>query len=916
MSRRTTVSGTPGRLVAALSILAGFGPAAGTDGPVPPVPKLPSLQNAVKGYTQVTPSDGGSQSMYTLYVKPGTLDILALLPRDYEQQTLLFGNGVAGGLATAGIQGDTHLVRWKRCGDRLALIKPQLRIRTSGDPESVRSHEQLFTDFSILDVPVVAEGEGGAPVIALDDLLVDRSKLFYTWIPGDLEPLVATIKKIKVFKESLSIAFEMPWRINLDHPDHGQLVTISYSLSVLPDPSDYTPRKADPRVGYFVTAWHDLARIGDPSPRQRYIKRWKLEKADPKLAQSPPRQPIVFYIDHKTPIRYRRWVREGILEWNKAFAEVGIVNAIEVYQQDAFTGAHMDKDPESINFNFFVWNSNDITFAIGPCRVDPRTGRILDADVVMNDGWLRFAADSYRKYLAGSMIEGLDSETLDWLGAHPEWDPRVRWAGASLEAPEHAARRSAGGALARGALEGRGAACEQADCRVLDLALARSSLLDLEAMGEGDIIDGAPEPFVGALVKDVVMHEVGHVLGLRHNFKASTVYTLEQINSQEWRDGARPIGGSVMDYNPINLGGLDGLSQGPYFMTTLGPYDVWAIRYGYAADSDLEGILAESAAPEHAFATDEDLYGPDPAARARDLGDNTLDFVDAEMALVTQLRARILERSLKKGEGYDRAREAYFTLLGIQARDIATLARYVGGMWTYRDRVGDSERNPTEPVPAGEQRRALGQMARYVFSDDAFGLTPELLAKMSFDRWFDADSIPQHLPDPQLDVHDIVLGAQASALTLILNPTKLRRIYDNEMRIPADQDALTVAELLGYVQDVIWSELAAGPDAPPHPTARRPCISSLRRNLQHEHLERMIDLTLTANAPGAVSRSVGTLSAHLLRELEGRVDQVLAQRGDTLDPYSAAHLEDARSRIQRALEAVYVAWALDPRRDG
>ncbi len=498
MVRHANVAGRLGRLVAALAILAGVRAVPGTDGPDLAAPKLPSLQEAVKGFTQVTPSDGGTQSMYTLYVKPGTRDILALLPRAYEQQTLLFGNGVAGGLATAGIQGDTHLVRWKRVGDRLALIKPQLRIRTSGDAESVKSHEELFTDFSILDVPIVAEGEGGAPVIALDDLLVDRSKLFYTWIPGDLEPMVAVIKKIKVFGDNLSIAFEMPWRINLDHPDHGQLVTISYSLSVLPDPSGYTPRKADPRVGYFVTAWHDLARIGDPSPRQRYIKRWMLEKADPKLAHSPPRQPIVFYIDHTTPIRYRGWVREGILEWNKAFAEVGIDNAIEVYQQDAVTGAHMDKDPESINFNFLVWNSNDISFAIGPCRVDPKTGRILDADVVMNDGWLRVAADSYRKYLAGSMVEGLDSVTLDWLGAHPHWDPRVRWAEAGIGAAERPVQRMAGMQMARGWLEGRGAACGQADCRIMDLALARSSLLDRRRRGcrvqERRHAVGAPAP--------------------------------------------------------------------------------------------------------------------------------------------------------------------------------------------------------------------------------------------------------------------------------------------------------------------------------------------------------------------------------------------------------------------------------------
>ena len=75
------------------------------------------------------------------------------------------------------------------------------------------------------------------------------------------------------------------------------------------------------------------------------IHRWHLEKADPNLELSPPKQPIIFYLESKIPVRYRRWVREGVLEWNKAFEEIGIVNAIEVYQQDELTKAHMDKDP-------------------------------------------------------------------------------------------------------------------------------------------------------------------------------------------------------------------------------------------------------------------------------------------------------------------------------------------------------------------------------------------------------------------------------------------------------------------------------------------------------------------------------------------------------------------------------------------
>lgn len=886
----------------------------------PGAAKLPTLEEATKGFTKVMPSDGGTQSLYTLYVKPESRNILAALPRDYDKQTLLFGQCVSAGMPTSGIQGDTLIVRWKRQGDRLVMLKPQYRYRNTGGPESARAHAQLFSEQSILDVPIVAEGEGGAPVIALDNLMVDQSTLFFQWSPGGLESKLAIMAKAKAFADNLTVSFEMPWRMSMtEQPhNHGQLVTLAYSLSVLPDPADYTPRQADQRVGYFISSFYDLGKVGAAStPRTRYIKRWKLEKADPTLAISPPREPIVFYIDHKTPIRYRRWVREGVLEWNKAFEKVGIVNAIEVHQQDATTGAHMEKDPESIRYNFIIWNTNDISFAIGPCRIDPRTGRILDADVVMNDGWLRVAADGYRKHLAGVMMEGLDRETLDWLEERPEWDPRVRCADPRAREAAKMMANAPRSTVDPARLLEHGAACGHADCRAMDLNIARLSLVDLDLAalgsksGGSDTVADVPEEFIGQQIKDVVMHEVGHVLGLRHNFKASSVYTLEQINSKEWVEQGRPITGSVMDYSPINYAntantaGAGGGVQGPYFMTTLGAYDIWAIRYGYAPDSEIEAILKEAGKPEHIFGTDEDLYGPDPSVRMRDLGADVLNSVDSDMVLVQRLRSKILERALKNGESYERAREAYFTLMGIHARSVTTLARYVGGVTQHRDRVGESERNPTEPIPAAEQRRALDQLIRYAFKDDAFGLTPELLAKMSFDRWFDQDSIPQDLPDPQLDVHDVVLNFQAAALTLLLNPSKLRRIADTEFRIPADQDALTVVEMLGTVQNAIWSELDVQAESGSAYTARRPYVSSLRRNLQREHLERMITLSTSSSSPGAVSKSVAALSANLLRQLDARIEKSMTS-GAELDPYSVAHLEDARSRIRRALEGVYL----------
>ena len=269
---------------------------------------IPKLETQLEGYRKLESMDAGRKTMYTLYVRDDSHDVLAELPAGYEKQLFMLGCTLSGGLPTAGIQGHAEFLRWKRHGRKLLLIAPQLEVRTTGDLESERSLERLFTDKVRIDVPIVAETDDGRPVIDLDDLFVDRSKIFFGFYPGGLDLKLVTSHTVKAFAENISLSFQMPWRARGSMID-GQLVTIAYALSVLPEDPTYTPREADPRVGYFIAAFDDLGRVGDTEKRTRRIKRWKLEKADPSLALSPPREPIVFYIDHKTPIRYRRWVR-------------------------------------------------------------------------------------------------------------------------------------------------------------------------------------------------------------------------------------------------------------------------------------------------------------------------------------------------------------------------------------------------------------------------------------------------------------------------------------------------------------------------------------------------------------------------------------------------------------------------------
>ena len=145
----------------------------------------------------------------------------------------------------------------------------------------------------------------------------------------------------------------------------------SYSISEITSDPSYKPRAADQRIGYFTTGYTDLGKYKTDDKKIRYINRWHLEKADPSLKMSPPKTPIVFHIEHTTPKRYRYWVKQGILYWNKAFEKIGIRDAIEVLQQDATTSKYMDVSPEDVRYNFVRWLNNDIGTAIGPSRVNP-----------------------------------------------------------------------------------------------------------------------------------------------------------------------------------------------------------------------------------------------------------------------------------------------------------------------------------------------------------------------------------------------------------------------------------------------------------------------------------------------------------------------------------------------------------------
>ncbi len=340
-------------------------------------------------------------------------------------------------------------------------------------------------------------------------------------------------------------------------------------------------------------------------------------------------------------------VKKGVEFWNQAFEKIGISDAIVVEYQDRSTNEHMDKDPEDVRYNFVRWLNNNVGTAIGPSRVHPETGQILDADIVLTDGWIRHFDKQFGDFMPLLTMEGMSPETLAWLARHPSWDPRVRFADPSQREHVAASIRSRASQPYAGEMQERlktqmlgddpldglvgrtsqvNGNCMAADGLSLDMATMRlymsmseSAFADDEKKDEGkkeepkkdepkkeddkkpedkkdepkkdepkkdepkkdepkkeepkkedkeSLLDGMPESFVGPLLADLVAHEVGHTLGLRHNFKASSIYELKEINSAKVA-GKKSFAGSVMDYLPVNLRMKEGELQGDYGMLTL-----------------------------------------------------------------------------------------------------------------------------------------------------------------------------------------------------------------------------------------------------------------------------------------------------------------------------------------------------------
>ena len=268
------------------------------------------------------------------------------------------------------------------------------------------------------------------------------------------------------------------------------------------------------------------------------------------------------------------------------------------------------------------------------------------------------------------------------------------------------------------------------------------------------------------------------------------------------------------------------------------------------------------------------------------------------MRIVKKLRESLLTDFVKDGDSWSKARRGYDTTFRMQTSMASMLADWIGGAHINRNKkgdFGDEEQAPVTPVAVGQQRAALNFIIENIFNEDAYSLSPKLLTHFNVDKWADRGGDSGEATWP---IHDKILGAQASLLSAILSPSRLGMVYDNEFRVPANQDALTIAEIFNTLNTSIYEGID---DISGSYTNRQPMITSMRRNLQAELTDRLVDLS---TGKVNISRPVRTLALYHTQQLYDRIGKILSS-GATIDTYTQAYLQDMHERLGNALDIVY-----------
>ena len=819
-------------------------------------------EKAEKTIADLTKSSKKISGLFTIYQDTISGSIKMIVRENQLNKDFIYFSQIADGVTEAGswrgyYQGSS-IFNIKRYFNKIEIISPNTNFYFDPENPLSRSKNANTSNALIASNKILAhEKETGLYLIDANNLFLSEvlTRVKFPRGPGaspkafslgSFDKNKSKIEAIKNYPENTNIkteyVFKNPSVINSGSSaiQDGRNVSIKIFHSFLKMPEEgYEPRLDSPKVGYFATQINDMTSIETTNYRD-LVHRWRLIKKNPDQAISEPLKPIIWWIENSTPLQWRDVIKEGVLAWNEAFEKAGFKNALVVKIQPE----NATWDAGDIRYNVLRWTSspNPPFGGYGPSMTNPKTGEIIGADIMLE--FIHFTSRIFYDKIISNAYTNMALET-------PALDDSIK--NTTLYC-------SSGNIMHKNIMLGR------TFLEISDASVDELKKITREGM------------------KALIMHEVGHTLGLNHNMKASVIYSPEQLADADFIKG-KALTGSVMDYATINLT-LDPDKQGQYFDMAVGSYDIWAIQFGYTPfknDQELTDLLLRSTEPKLIFGNDADdmrssSRGIDPRVMTGDLSGDQIAYSIDRFKIVNNALKKIKNKMTKEGENYEDLRRAFYTLNSQAAGAGVVLSRFIGGVYVDRSTVGQKgSTKPYTPVGLSDQKRAMNAIKNYVFAPSAFTSPNNVygyLAKQR--RGQDFGGGPE---DPK--IHDLVLGYQTQVLSHLMHPNTLQRIMDSGLY----GNQYKLSAFMSDLDNAIFKADNKG------------SVNTFRQNLQAVYVKRLIEMISGASS-NKFKVPAKSLAVYHLNKI---VKRTKSSKGDVS---SVAHRMYLNTLITNALKEI------------